>query len=92
MYVSVKANVPERFHQRIKNAMTKNRPLSVRIDVTKDGEDILLLTQGQMKQISKAIREAKKLVTLRLSRKQVRANVETEGGFLSMLMRLATKA
>ena len=49
MYVNVKANVPERFHQRIKNAMTKNRPLSVRIDVTKDGEDILLLTQGQMK-------------------------------------------
>ena len=91
MYVNVKANVPERFHQRIKNAMTKNRPLSVRIDVTKDGEDILLLTQGQMKKISKAISEGKKLVTLRLSRKQVRANVETEGGFLSMLMRLATK-
>ena len=92
MYFHAKVHVPEKFHQRIKNAMTKNRPLSVRIGVTKDGEDVMLLTQGQMNQISKAIKENKKLVTLRLSQKQVQANVKTEGGFLSTLMQLATKA
>lgn len=92
MYTQVKVHVPEKFHKRIQNAMTKNKPLSVRIDVSTEGENLMMLTTAQIIKITKAITEGKKYLTLRLSRKQVRENVKAEGGFLSMLMKLATKA
>ena len=92
MYTPVKLHVPEMFHQRIKNALTRDRPLCVRIDLSVEGEDVMLLTTGQVMKIHRAITEGKKTLPLRLSKKQVRVNVEKEGGFLSMLMRLATKA
>ena len=92
MYTPVQLHVPEKFHQRIKNAMTRSKPLSVRIDLSVDGEDMMLLTTGQMMKIHRAITDGKKTLTLRLRKKQVEANVEKEGGFLSMLMKLATKA
>lgn len=92
MYTPVKLHVPEKFHQRIKNAITRNRPLSIRIDLSAEGDDIMLLTTGQVMKIHRAITEGKKNLTLRLSRKQVKENVKKEGGFLSMLMKLATKA
>ena len=92
MYTQVKAKVPEKYHQRIKTAMTRDRPLAIKLDLTTEGNDIMLLTPGQMIKIHKAMAGGKKVITLRFSKKQVRANTKFEGGFLSMLMKLATKA
>ena len=92
MYSQVKVNVPEKFHQRIKNAMTRDRPLAVKLDLRNEGDAIVLLTPGQMIKIHRAVAAGKTSISLRFSKKQVKANTEFEGGFLSMLMRLATKA
>ena len=92
MYSQLKVHVPERYHEKIKAAVTKDYPVSIKIDLTKDGEQVVLLTPGQLLKITRALNEGKKVMTLRMSRKQARANVQFEGGFLSMLMKLATKA
>ena len=92
MYSQLKVHVPERYHEKIKDAVTKDYPVSIKINLTQDGEQIVLVTPGQLLKIKRARTEGKKVMTLRMSRKQARANVQFEGGFLSMLMKLATKA
>ena len=92
MYSQLKVHVPERYHEKIKDAVTKDYPVSIKINLTQDGEQIVLVTAGQLLKIKRAKAEGKKVMTLRMSRKQARANVQFEGGFLSMLMKLATKA
>ena len=50
------------------------------------------MTPGQLIKIKRAINDGKRVSTIRMSRKQTRANIKFEGGFLSMLMKLATRA
>ena len=38
MYTQLKVHVPERYHEKIKAAVTKDHPLSIKIDLTEDGE------------------------------------------------------
>ena len=52
---------------------------------------MLLLTQAQINNIKKA-RSGNKGVTLKLSGKQIHANLKVEGGFLGMLASLAATA
>ena len=92
MYTQRKVHVPEKYHEKIKSAVTQDRPLGVKLDLTKHGEDIILLTPGQLIKIERAIRAGKKVLTIRMSRKQVRSNVKVEGGFLGTLLSLASKA
>lgn len=91
MYTTKKVHVPEKYHERIRDAVTQDKPLPVKIDLTSDGEDVIALTPGQLLKIERAMRAGKKVTTIRMSRKQVRANVKVEGGFLATLLRLATK-
>ena len=63
----------------------KDKIIPVKIDL-REGNDILLLTPGQIIKIQNAKIEGKKAIILRFSRKQVRANVQHEGGFLSAIM------
>ena len=102
-YTPQKVHIPEKYHERIKSAVTQDRSLAVKLDLTKGigggggssragGDATLLLTPGQLIKIKRAINAGKKVLTIRMSRKQAKANVKFEGGFLSMLMRLATKA
>ena len=91
MYSQVKAHVPKNFHHYIKNAITRDKPLAVKLDLTRDGDDIILLTSGQLVKIHKALLEGKKSITFYLGKEQVKANTKFEGGFLSILMRLATE-
>ena len=83
--------MPERYHERIKAAVTQDRPLAVKLDLTTDGEDLVLLTPGQIIKIERAMRDGKKVMTVRMSRRQVQANVKVEGGFLATLLSLASK-
>ena len=60
MYSQVTVNVPKKFHPRIKKAMTQDRPLAVKLNLSEEGNDVLLLTPGQMIKIHKAVSEGKK--------------------------------
>ena len=91
MYTQRKVHVPEKYHERIKTALTQDRPLPVKLDLTVEGGDTVLLTRGQVLKIERAVHAQKKVLTIRMSRKQVRANVKFEGGFLSTILKLATK-
>ena len=92
MYSQQKVHVPEKYHERIKDAMTLDHPLSVKVDLTKSGDTTLLMTPAQVAKMQRAKSCGKKLMTIRMSRKQVRHNVKVKGGFLRMLMNLAKKA
>ena len=91
MYREVKMHVPEKVHEKLKHLVGRDKPMPVKVDI-QEGEDILLLTPGQIIQIKDAKNKGKKSITLRFSRKQVKANIEHEGGFLSALLAMATKA
>ena len=92
MYSQFKVHVPEKYHERIKNAITQDRPLAVKLNLENEANATLLLTPGQLIKIKRAMNVGKKVLTIRMSQKQAKANIEFEGGFLGMLMKLATKA
>ena len=64
MYTQRKVNVPERYYTRIKSAVTQDRPLPVKLDLTAEGNDIVLLTPGQLIKIDRAVRAQKKVLTI----------------------------
>ena len=92
MYSQLKVHVPEKYHEKIKAAVTQEKPLAVKLNLTKEANATLLLTPGQLLKIKRSKSAGKNVLTVRMSLKQVKHNVQFEGGFLSMLMRLATKA
>ena len=92
MYSQQKVHVPEKYHERIKSAMSEDRPLSVKLDLKKSGDTTILMTPGQILKMQRAISSNKKVLTVRMSRRQVKYNKKFEGGFLSMLLKLASKA
>ena len=90
MYKPVKVHVPQKVHDKLKSLIAQDKAIPIRVDL-QEGEDILLLTTGQIIKIRNAKNEGKKSIILRFSRKQVRANVQHEGGFLSAIMSMASK-
>ena len=55
-----------------------------------DGEDVLLFTKNQIERLNKA-KHAKRGITIKMSKHQVKANMRVEGGFLGMLAALASR-
>ena len=92
MYFQKKVHVPEKYHDRIKAAVTQDHPLSVKLDLRKNGDTTVLMTHGQIVKMHRAISSGKNAITIRMGKKQVQSNVKFEGGFLSSLMKLATRA
>ena len=91
MYSPRKVHVPERYHEKIKMAVTHDRPLSVKINLQATPEHDVMLTPGQIIKIERACAAGKKVMSIRMSRRQLQANLKFEGGFLSLLAGLATK-
>ena len=91
MYKPVKVHIPEKMHERLKSLVAQDKVIPVKIEL-KEGEDTLLLTPGQIIKMENAKNAGKKSVIFRFSRRQVRANVQHEGGFLGALMSMAAKA
>ena len=93
MYTPTKVVVPEKTHEKLTKAVQAGRPTSVRIELHSDKlpEQTLLLTAGQLIKIERANVLGKKFISLRMSRKQLQANIKHEGGFLSMLAGLAAR-
>ena len=90
MYRPVKVHVPEKVHEKLKSLVVQDKATPVKINLI-DGNDILLLTPGQIIKMENAKNAGKKTITFRFSRRQLRANIHHEGGFLSALMGMATK-
>ena len=98
LYKPIKVNVPETIHERLKLAITQENKKTISVKVKLDDgdesdrrKDTLLLTRGQIEKLERARLIGKKNVTVRLSRKQVEANLKHEGGFLGMLAALAAR-
>ena len=92
MYNGINVLVPEKFHERIKGAVTQDRALGVKIKLYGEPNASIWVTPGQLLKIQKGVIAGKKSLTIRMSRKQVKDNLKREGGFLSTLLSLATKA
>ena len=90
MYQPVKVHVPQKVHEKIKSLIAQDRGMPIKVDL-QEGDDTLLLTPGQLIKMRNAKNEGKKSIILRFSRKQVRANVQHEGGFLSTILAVASK-
>ena len=91
MYTAKEVSVPDKSHEKIKNALRHDKGLSVKVNLNEEGNDKLLLTSGQLMKMQRAKAMGKRSVSLQMSRKQVRSNTKVEGGFLGALMGLATK-
>ena len=96
LYKPSRFEVPEKFNERIKLALNQGGKVSIKLNVRKDDDgnqqQVLLLTNGQLKKIEDAREKGKKYLTIRFSRRQVEANMKYEGGFLGMLAALAASA
>ena len=87
LYTPMKVDIPYRYHEKIKNALKGKSPVSVKVNlINPEEDDILLLTKGQILKMQRARLIGKKSMTIRLSSKQVEANIKHEGGFLGMLI------
>ena len=91
MYRPVKVHIPEKDIEKLKSRIAQDKIMPVKIDLMNENDHVLLLTPGQIIKIENAKKAGMKSVSLRFSRKQVRANVQHEGGFLGMLAAMAAK-
>lgn len=94
MYKPMNVNVFTDQHDKLKNAITHERPVSIKLNIEKVGgeQHTLLLTGSQIEKIKRSKLIGKRQVTIRLSKKQLLANVRHQGGFLGILSGLAAKA
>ena len=77
---------------KVQNAIQHSKPLMIRL--SKDalvGDNTLLLTRGQISSIERA-KDIGKGVSIKLSKRQLKSNLEHKGGFLSLLAGLAARA
>lgn len=95
-YQKYGVTISENQKDKIRHAISDKEGVSIRLKHEDlQGEDILALTNAQLKKIGKAYQEGKG-TTIKLSKAQVKANAKVEGGFLAALARtilpLAAKA
>ena len=93
MYIPVQIKLSPKQEDKLKSAISKDRGVVIEVDVNGEGaSSLFLLTSAQKSQLEQAKIINKPYLRINLSRKQVRANVKHEGGFLGTLIGLATKA
>ena len=89
LYTPTKVDVPSSFHEKIKKALEDEtkKSVSIKVGLSGEGQDTLLLTRGQIAKLERArILGKRKRMTIRMSRSQVQKNLKHEGGFLGMLI------
>ena len=91
MYVPIKLYISHDQHERLKKAVQHGKAISVKVSINKKGQHMLLLTHPQRKRLERAKLMNKSSITIKLSKKQVEANVEHKGGFIGTLLGLASK-
>ena len=90
-YCIMHLHVPTYFHDRITKAVTREEPVSIKLDLTGTPEHRLYVTVGQKKRILEAVEKGRRDMTLRMSAKQAKYNKESEGGFLAGLLQSAIR-
>ena len=66
----------------MKNAIAHQKPISIKLNVDHSGgEHTLLLTRVQIPNIERSRLIGKRKVTIHLNKIQVKANIQTQGGF-----------
>ena len=90
-YFAMNLHVPTKAHEKLMKAMTRNGPVSVKLDLTGTPQDKIYVTSGQKRKIQEAISRSRKDMTLRFSRRQVKHNVKSEGGFLGGILSAAAR-
>ena len=93
MYNNIKVNISDGQKQKLRKALENGEPVSIRLDYedTCGGEDQIALTDTQVDKLVNANNNGRG-VTIKMSKKQLRHNLNVEGGFLGMLAGLAAKA
>ena len=96
LYTPVKVTVAEDQLERLKSDLKKSFvSIKIRLKGKKgvDDKHTLLLTRGQIDSINRVRSMGKrKFKTIRMSRNQIEKNISHQGGFLSFLAGLASKA
>ena len=92
-YINVKVKISEGQKEKLQHALKANCPtISIRLNHEDlKGNDILAVTRSQAKNMAKAYEDGKG-ITIRLTSKQLKHNMKTEGGFLGLLAGLAARA
>jgi len=85
-YCAMDLHSPVHFHDKIMNAVARSDPLSIKLDLHGPPEHRIYVTLGQKRKIEEAVRNGQRDITLRLSAKQVKHNIKSEGGFLAGLL------
>ena len=91
MYAPTKVYISHDQHERLKKAVQHGKAISVKVTINEKGQHTLLLTHLQRKRLERAKLMKKGSITIKLSKKQVEANVEHKGGFIATLLGLASK-
>ena len=86
-YISTNVNLTENQIQKLRQAINANcSATSIKIGVDDlDGDHTIFLTKAQHKKLQNAKEQGKGL-TIRMSSKQLKYNVKTQGGFLGALL------
>ena len=94
MYTPRKLPVCDDQYDKLMNEIAHQKPISIKLNLDHGGggEHTLLLTGGQIARIERSRLIGKHKLTIPLSKRQVKANVQNQGGFLGMLGGLAAKA
>ena len=92
-YVNVKVKISEWQKEKLQHALKANCPtISIRLDHEDlSGNDILAVIKSQAKNLTEAYEDGKG-ITIRMTSKQLKHNMKTEGGFLCLLAGLAARA
>jgi len=90
-YTNVKVHISEGQKEKLKNALQTSASVSIRLGYEDlNGDDVIALTNSQVNKVVKAY-EAKKGVTIKMSKAQLAHNMKVEGGFLAALAGLAAR-
>ena len=92
-YKNVNVNLTENQIQKLENSINANcAATSIKLGKNDlEGEHTLKLTNSQFNKLQRA-KEQGKGITIRMSSKQLKHNLKTEGGFLGLLAGLAARA
>ena len=92
-YINVKVKISEWQKEKLQHALKANCPtISIRLNHEDlKGNDILTVTRSQANSLAKAHEDGKG-ITIRMTSKQLKHNMKTEGGFLGLLAGLAARA
>ena len=85
-YQPTYVHIPPSTHVRLMKTITDSRSINVKIDLTGVPGDKIYVTARQIERIRSAVESGRIDMLLRFSWNQIRHNIETEGGFVRVIL------